>query len=92
MSEKMSRRDFLKAALVAVGVVVTNELPAWVELDDDELFNELVEICTEQLEPEEVLDVLESEDLQDALGAVFGFLIEKGIEPEAYLIMKDFLE
>lgn len=92
MSEQMPRREFLKTALMAVGVLLIGDLPDWIELENDQEFKELVQICTEVLNEDELNDLLEVEDFEQAMGLVFGLLLDKDIEPENYLILQDFLE
>jgi hypothetical protein len=93
MRENMSRRDFLEAALLAAEKVIERKIPSWIyEVEKDELFKEFVGICAEILEEDELLDLLGSDDLEEALGLVFTLLLTKGIEPEEYLIMQDFLQ
>ncbi len=91
MPEDISRREFLKGALAAIGLVVVSQIPEWVCAIEDEEFDELIEISTQVLSHDEVLDVLDQEDLEEALGLVFTMLLENGIEPEEYLIMQGFL-
>lgn len=67
-------------------------LPSWVEIEDDREFADLVKVCTEVLTEDELHDVLAEADLEEALGLVFSFLLEKGEDPEEYLIMQNFLQ
>ncbi len=94
MSEKLptfSRRDFLKAALLTVGILTVSQIPDWVDSLETEKFDELIQICKEVLSPEEVLDVLDQEDYQEALGLVYSFILNSGLDPDEYLISQDYI-
>ena len=92
--EGLTRRDFLKTALIAAGrVAVGNiDMPEWVEEFDEPSIEELAKICTKVLSDIEVAEVLQQPDLGTALGYTFSLLIQHGEDPEQYLIGKNFLQ
>ncbi|NCN24425.1 MAG: hypothetical protein COU65_03105 [Candidatus Pacebacteria bacterium CG10_big_fil_rev_8_21_14_0_10_42_12] len=88
----ISRRDFLKLTLAAAGIALTADLPTWIDSIKDIQFKNLIEICTDLLRPDQVLDILDADlDLQDAIGSCFTFLLENGEDPEEFLIEEGFL-
>ena len=90
---EISRRNFLKLTLAAVGIVLTADLPVWIESLENIQFKNLIEICTYLLRPDQVLDILDADlDLQDAIGSCFTFLLENGEDPEEFLIEEGFLQ
>jgi len=87
----ISRRDFLKFTLASAGIVLT-DVPAWIDKLKDDQFENLMEICTQFLETEQVLDILDAKlDLQGAIGECFSFLMQSGQDPESLLIEHAFL-
>lgn len=92
MFEQLDRRKFLKTVVAVAVKGFVGEIPEWVDDIEQEYFDELVRICEGVLTSEEILDVLDMEDLDEALGLVFSFLITKdAIDPMEFLIVQGFL-
>ncbi|MDQ5951393.1 MAG: hypothetical protein QG639_670 [Patescibacteria group bacterium] len=81
------RDNAFRNALNEKGITESVDLPEWLDIPDDEEFKELVEICFKYLSEDQLLDLLDIQDFDEALGLVFSFLNANSIDPETYLIM-----
>jgi hypothetical protein len=103
-SGKISRRDFLKKAVVTLGVLAATDLPTWIsaetkEKNTEELYSlaELLDLLSEK-DAEFVEngsegwreDLLELDSLESALFYAYSLLIETGYDADEFFTQRGF--